>query len=185
VNKQKNLEYFMKLNYNVILKRRNKLFYLFIPELSIIVEKYNLNEAYEKLEIERELYIKKAIELNAQETIEEPAPIKFKKTLFANYLPFFVKLFIIVFIVSIFSLPIARYVSYQSSQMPRKSVSFLWNLPESINNKLRNLSVEKKQDKILEIRGAIEQIKPFIEEFRVLLNDIQEKGYESRIEKTD
>jgi len=185
VNKRKDLEYFMKLNYNVILKKRNELFFLYIPELSLIVEKNNLDEAYEELEKEKEIYIKNALDLDAQDTIEEPVPIKLRKSLVANFLPFFIKLFIVIFIVSIFSLPIVRFVGYQLGQMRGNAVRFMWHLPERINNKLKNMSVEKKEEKLIEIRGVIEQIKPFVEEFRVLLIDIPEKGSETHIEKND
>ena len=52
MNQQKDLKYFMKLNYNVILKRKDSYYYLFIPELSIIVEDKDLDIAYKKLEEE-------------------------------------------------------------------------------------------------------------------------------------
>ena len=52
MNKQKDLTYYKKLNYDIILKKINDDYYLFIPELSLIVEEKSLNEAYEKLEKE-------------------------------------------------------------------------------------------------------------------------------------
>lgn len=70
---QKDLGYFMKLNYNVTLTKNRGFYYLFIPELSLIAEGETLKESYEKLEQEKTAYFKRIIELNAQDAVREPA----------------------------------------------------------------------------------------------------------------
>lgn len=151
--------------------------------MSLIVEGENLSEAYEKLEKEKAVYFKKVIELDVRDTIEEPAPIKLRKKLFTDLPLFFIRLSIIVFVVGILlfvSVSIASpVVSSQLRQIPRQtmdyvleeSMVFVAELPGRINDALNNMPAEKKEEIRLELRDAIQQAKPFIDEFRVLLED--------------
>ena len=57
-DKKKDLDYYMSLQYEVILKKRKRGFALYIPELAIVEEDENLQKAYEKLKSEKNNYFK-------------------------------------------------------------------------------------------------------------------------------
>ena len=172
MNQQKDLEYFMKLNYNVILKRKDSYYYLFIPELSIIVENEDLDEAYKKLEKDKVLYFKKVIKLDAQDTVKEPMHLVERGKLFSDLSAFFIKVCLItfVFLITIFaSLPfVDSFVVHRISQLP---VTLIREIPNKIFNKIENMSVEKKEQRILELRKMVQQLKPFIDEVHILFDD--------------
>ena len=172
MNQQKDLEYFMKLNYNVILKRKDSYYYLFISELSIIVENEDLDKAYKKLEKDKVLYFKKVIKLDAQDTVKEPMHLVERKKLFSDLSAFFIKMCLIavVFLITIFaSLPFVD--SFVVSRINKLPVTLIREIPNKIFNKIENMSVEKKEQRILELRKMVQQLKPFIDEVHILFDD--------------
>lgn len=113
---RKDISYYKKLNYNVVLKKIGSDYYLFIPELSFIVEGKSLDEAYGRLEMEKESYFKKAADMDVLDIIKEPEPVMFRKKLFVDLAMFFTKAFIIICICSLFfigSLPVVDAVLKQ------------------------------------------------------------------------
>jgi len=176
MNKQKDLTYYKKLNYDIILKKINDDYYLFIPELSLIVEEKSLSEAYEKLEKEKEKFFKKIIELNAIDTVREPAPVMFRKKLFTDLAMFFTKTLIIISICSaafIGTLPFVNaFVANRISGIPGDAIKGLvTNLSYRLNYKLNNMTREDKEKMRLELRKTIKEIKPFVDEIKVLFKD--------------
>ena len=179
MNQQKDLKYFMKLNYNVILKRKDSYYYLFIPELSIIVEDKDLDIAYKKLEEEKVLYFKKAKELDVLDTVKNPISLVATKTLFGDLSAFFVKVCLValIILITIFaSLPfVDSFVFRRINNLPNVAYegvrTFIKEIPSKISNKVDNMSPEEKEEKILELRKMVQQLKPFIDEVSVLLDD--------------
>ena len=169
MDKLRNLEFFMKLNYNVILNKRSGSYYLFIPELSLVVDGKTLTDAYEKLENEKEEYFKRIIKLNAQDTVKEPAPVVLRKKLFQNLISFFGKALITlicIFIIFSFMLKSLPIITEAISQVPRATYSFGRELSTKFFVGLDNLSVEDKMEIRKKIRMRLNQIKPFIDEVR-------------------
>lgn len=169
-NKVKKLEDFMKQQYFVILMKKNDTFYLHIPELSLIVEDKDLNNAYERLEKEKQEYFRKTVEMNLQDTVEPPAlpGVKIKKNLLSEFAPFITKLCIIFLAGFLFlnlTAAIVRYASYE-----------IRGIPYEIINKMNNMPEEEIQRRKLLLRGALNKLKPFIDEFKAAFGEnLQEK----------
>ena len=102
--KQKDLEYFKKLQYDVVVKKRKDRFVVFIPELAIVEEDESLDKAYEKLDLEKERYLQKMIENEYQGYIKEPEGRRDKKRIVSGMVPFLVKLVVVLLVVAMFGL---------------------------------------------------------------------------------
>lgn len=165
---EKDLEYYKKLYYDVILKKKGGRFVLFIPELCCMGEDVSLGKAYEKLEMEKEKYFKEMIESDSQSYIKEPEAMRLKKSnLFSNLAPFTIKLAIIVF-VSIIGMQIAvAKIKSLDHNLSKKLHSAVTDL----NNKLKSMPPEKKEEIRMELRETVKNIKPFVDEIKVLLED--------------
>jgi predicted RNase H-like HicB family nuclease len=172
----KDVNYYKKLNYNVILKKIDSNYYLFIPELSLIVQGKSLDEAYGRLEIEKENCFKKAADMDVLNTIKEPEPVMFRKKLFVDLAMFFTKTLIIISICSaafIGTLPFVNaFVANRISGIPGDAIKGLvTNLSYRLNYKLNNMTEEDKEKMKLELRKTIKEIKPFVDEIKVLFKD--------------
>jgi len=169
---KKDISYYKKLNYNVILKKIDNNYYLFIPELSLIVEGKSLDEAHGRLETEKENCFKKAADLDALDIIREPGPVIFRKKLFIDLAMFFTKTLIVVCICSIAfigSLPLVNVFLIQG--LAKTTKALVKEFPRKIYNKLDNMSDEEKEEMKLKLRKLVQDIKPFIDEVRVLSKD--------------
>lgn len=179
MDKQKDLQYFMTLNYTVILKRMNNFYYLFIPELSLIAEGESLNETYEKLEKEKELYFRKAIEMHVEDSIKEPAPILLRQKILTDLFMFFTKTAIISVIVAIMlvgTLPIfGSLINGSINAIPRQTKSLVLEF----SDKLSNMPQDKKDEIVLKLRKIVQEIKPFTDEVKVLFEDKSNKKLET------
>jgi len=175
MNKQRDLEYFLKLNYSVILRKENGFYYLFIPDLSIIVEDRDLGEAYTKLEKEKETYFRRIIEMNAGDTIKEPTPILLRKKISLDLIMFSIKALIIAIIfavVIIASQPILdSFISHELMTLRLKAKTLMLELPAKVDAKLKSLTPEQKQAFRLQLRNMIQEAKPFINELQLLWNN--------------
>ncbi|MDR4503611.1 MAG: discoidin domain-containing protein [Candidatus Scalindua sp.] len=100
-NNKKDLEYFKRLKYDIVIRKKKDGFLLSIHELSLLEEDKDIEKAYEKLEYEKDKYFQKMIENGYQEHIGEPKCKKTKNDSSWNPAPFFIKLFAIVLIVVI------------------------------------------------------------------------------------
>ena len=166
----------MGLKYEITLKRRGNLFWLFIPELAIVVEHDNLNSAYLKLEEEKKRYFEKMISIGSEEEIEEPVSKILKKGLFNDLFLFAVKGVIIVFFSTIFfwaSLAtlgsfVGQQINNKLEMLPSEIVNIL---PERLEKKLDSITIKEKERTILILRTRLQKIKPFVDEFRLLLKD--------------
>ena len=84
MNNNKDLKYFKNLMYNVILRKNNGLYYLFIPELSIIVENEDLEDAFNSIESEKQIYFENVIKLGFENTVNEPKNLSKRKKLYSD-----------------------------------------------------------------------------------------------------
>jgi len=173
---KKDLAYFSKLKYNTILKTKNSVFYLFIPELSIIVEGKDLNDAYIKLENEKKEYFEKIIELNAQDTVKEPVGIVLRKKIILDLLSFFGKATIILiclFGIYFFILKSLPVITNSVSQIPKKTHHYIIGLSNNFFGGLDRLSDEDRENLRKKIHLRFKQIKPFVDEIKFLYNDFE------------
>ena len=188
--KQKDLEYFKKLQYEVGVKRRKGEFIVFIPELSIIEKDGSLEKAYGKLEFEKEKYFQEMIESDNQEYIKEPKSgkgNKIEKQFITNLVPFFVKTLTILLIMLFISVVAYNKMGESIDSKTRSLASDLENklntIPQKVAlnvygsalhylNKLNGLPDERKEAFRVHLREALKQIKPFFDEFKVLFKDI-------------
>jgi len=165
MKKIKDISYYRKLNYSIILKKIDGNYCLFINELSLVAEGKNLDEAYEKLETAKEAIFSQAAHMDVLDDIKEPAPVAFRKKLFVDLAMFFTKTLIVVCICAITligSLPFVNVFLIKGlTLMPIRS----------IYDKVTNMSDQEKEQKKLKLRKLVQNIKPFIDEVRVLSKD--------------
>ena len=200
VENQKDLEYFKKLQYEVVVKRRKGGFIVFIPELSIIEKDESLEKAYEKLELKKEKYFQEMIENGYQDHIKEPEGRKIGKTRISDLTNYLLKLAITVVVIiflGVVGMKVASYgVKHQTrsivdifNQIKQQKRSYVNNAPEIILRELRNVAnrliyeinnmPDEKREKIrIELRKTVKQIKPFLDEFKPLFKDILTEGPE-------
>ncbi len=193
MNEKKDLEYYMSLQYNAVLKQIDDSYFFIIPELQIFSKGKTVNEAFETLEGDKEKYFKNIIELEEHDIVNVPKSVVPKrKELFGDILPFIVKTLsvaVILIIMSIIALPFTvkkatRIISGNLPALISKSVSSganqgLHQLESRIERhvqKYKNLSDENKEITRKNIRNYIQQIKPLFDELQVLWEEeINEK----------
>jgi hypothetical protein len=158
---KKKLKYFEDLEYDVVLRKKNDTFVLFIEELNCFAQDKDPKEAYEKLKTEKRDYFNQMIALDRQHLINEPESSDNEKLLFNSLLPFCVK-FIIVLIAGLMLLHVG-------SLTLQKSLSFPLN--KAVNQglyyraRLLNMPEERKEEIKVKIRETVRELKPFINEF--------------------
>lgn len=194
MNKEKDLEFFKKLKYDVVMKKRGNLFVLFVPELACIEEDESLEKAYEKLEMEKESYFRKMIESGYQDHIREPEGAKRKKrfvdTVATNVLSFFVKSLIVLLIGGIF-IQVASYKYQGESNIFKKikQISRIINHLDEIGGTVSGIvsvpeAEGRKKEIKLKLRETAKVLEPFIDEFKILSEDTTKQGTKKVIKKT-
>ncbi len=167
MTKARDLQYFMKINYTVILRRKGDLYYSFIPELSLIAEGKDANEACKKLENEKEVYFKRMIESGNQEMIKEPLPLRARNKLLEELGMFFAKTFIAGALITVFvlgSLPFVDdvLIGRRLNQIPTK----IRVAAEHYVDKLAAMSPEDREQTRQKLRKIIQEIRPFLDELK-------------------
>jgi len=176
MNKEKDLDHFMGLNYDVVMRRKNDDFCLFIPELSIIAYGKTVNEAYEKLTVEKKKYFKNIIEFDLEETVNEPAAVTIRKKQYHEIVQFILKIFVVFVLIVIFFtalfLPVLssfeKAVSRTAVSIPEK---ILPKVVEKMEGQLTKMTDKEKEEVRSRIRNVVTNLKPFADEFRVLFED--------------
>ena len=182
----KDLSYFMNLKYYVILRYQNGLYYLFIPELSIIIEDENLGNAYDKLEEEKKQYFSKMINSNSTDAINEPNLTAIKNR-FLSELPLFcAKVFVVILIcISLFgaivigTLPVVGSIAYE---MPTKVRKFTAAVVKKII--YTKISDKRKQEMRVQFRKILHELKPFVDDINTILLE-KEVSNRSPVKKVD
>lgn len=142
-----------------MLKKRKNLFNLSIPELYCNAKDEDLREAYKKLEIEKEKYFQKMIELNCEHEIKRPKVTKSNIPILTNVYLFLIKFLIVLFIGSMVIL-----VGY--NKLLDRTKSYIRLKAESIFNEFVNMPEDKIEDNVQKLHKVIEKVKPLIDEFR-------------------
>ena len=97
MNEKKDIEYYMNLPYNTVLKKLDDKYYFFIPDLQIISKGNTVNEAYEMLEKDKGSYFNSIIKLNEHDIVKIPKSLASQtEGLFAGIAPFFIKTILII-----------------------------------------------------------------------------------------
>lgn len=185
MNEQKDLEYYMSLQYNATLKRVDDSYFFIIPELQIFSKGKTVNEAFEKLEQDKENYFKKIIELDEHDIVNVPKSfVPKRKEMFGDIVPFIVKVLsvtVILLLAFIIALPftVKKTTNMVAENLPliiSRSISSgtnqgIYQLDTRIERhvqKYKNLSDEEKERIRNNIRDYIQQVKPLFDEMKFL-----------------
>jgi len=101
MNKNLDLQYFLELTYEIKLIKKDGIYWLFIPELSCVAKDVDLENAYEKLEFEKEEHFKKMIDSGMGKYIVDPRQKKIKQKIMTKLIPYGIRYFIIVIMIII------------------------------------------------------------------------------------
>ena len=168
--KERKLVYFMGLRYDVLVKKVRDVYCAFIPELSLFVEGKSPSEAYENLEQKKEQYFKRVLAVDAGDTVIEPLAITRRKRFKEDLLLFAAKTLIVgvIFgiIVSVLLPSIDVFVDKRINP-----VKFVAVMVRQVNKKLNSMSETEQQKMRMQFRGILQQIKPLVDEVRMVFND--------------
>ncbi|MCK5541107.1 MAG: hypothetical protein KAI40_00325 [Desulfobacterales bacterium] len=180
---KKDLSYYTQLNYDIIIREQNQLYYLLIPELSLIVESKDLNNGYKKLEEEKKLFFSDMINAKAGNNINEPNPKVIRKGSFSELMLFCIKMFLVFFvctslvgIIFIGTLPLANSLV---SNIPRRVATSTYAFATKVNTKFANLTDEDQQKLRMQYKSLLHKIKPFIDDTIEVLAEPKSEPLES------
>jgi hypothetical protein len=176
----RDIDYYLNLDYNMILKNFNGLFYLYIPELSLFGEGEKLKEAYLDIHKKKEKFFLNIIRLDAHNTVVEPKAVIPRNSIFSNCVAYSLKAFVtfvtytvLLAVIFVGLLPIFdSVVSKVLKEVPAKVRTYLPTISTKIQDKLDNISEERKEEEIKKIRSIVQNLTPFVNEFKVLFRDI-------------
>lgn len=162
-NNEKTLEHFRKLKYDIVTRRLKGKFILFIRELSLFGEDESLEKAYEKLELVKDQYFQKLIEMGAQNDITEPDRSKAKNTFFGNIASFAVKFIVIVITVIVLLKTINhfsstfKYFQRASKEISKMDIQKLSNdISQATKDISETMNIVKVEQMILNIMDTFE-----------------------------
>lgn len=181
MDKEKNLDYFNNIKYDVVIKKRGNKFFLYLPELSLVEEDENLDKAYEKLESEKVKYFQDMIKMEAQDEIIEPTKlIKSGKKLLESLVLFSGKLAIVLFISGVAFLflyiqvkPIWQSI-FQMTQLISKPDIIIDKTANYLNQmviKINEMPEIRKKRIRSKMREILRQAKSFFDEIKLLFED--------------
>lgn len=167
---ERNLDYFMGLKYNVLVKKVNDVYCAFIPELSLFAEGKSASDAFEKLEQEKVQYFKRVLAVDAEDTVREPSAVTIKKRFKEGLLLFGAKTLVagVIFgiIVSVLLPSIDVFVSTRTNP-----IRVMVGMIRQVDEKLSSMS-EKEQEEIkIKLRGIVQKIKPLTDEVKIIFDD--------------
>ena len=180
MKRDRDIDYFMELNYASIMRIVKGQCYVFVPELSIIAKGKSPNEAYEAMEQQKREYFTRVVVLGVQESVEEPRPIAARRRINADFGVFSIKCLILsiifagILLISVFSLDklvVDRMGEFRSSinawiseDLPNATIS-------AVTARLRELSDESNEQQRDELKRSIRQLKPYIDELKVMFEE--------------
>jgi hypothetical protein len=180
------IQTFLNKPYSPLLLKRDGKFYLYQNELSLIVEHENLAATYELLEKEKRSYFEKMIRLGLTNSIPEPAPLSAKNKVFAELGIFFTKtvvaglaaVLILLFFIPAFSALVRHEIKSIANLnpygMPFQDLAI--SLPKQLNEKMGNIAPQKLAEIKKELRGTVQNLKPFLDELYPLLPACSRQG---------
>ncbi len=180
MEKIKDLEYFMNLNYNLVIKRKENYYYVSIPELLLFEKGETFDEVYEKLEKEKENFFEKAIEMDEQDIIKEPRSLNTREKRSSDLFQFLTKLSLISCIIGILIYIFINIIIGKISTEANEFISQNINIKRLIirhGDKYSTYTEVEKEKTRLRLRKYIQQIKPLIDEIMLLWEDENKKEH--------
>jgi hypothetical protein len=136
-NKEKNIEYYEGLVYDIVLRKNQGNFTLFIQELTLLVEDENLEKGHKELALKKEKYFLSMIKNGYQDCIVEPEGEDTRKTFRWNLIPFLIKT-IVIFTIIIILLTTYNIKSNTFKYVKRASKSVV-QVSKDISQTLNNI----------------------------------------------
>lgn len=171
----KGLDYYKNIQYDVVVRKKGDRYIVFIPELSLAEEDTTLNQAYEKLEKEKENYFRKMIEWGYQDYIRKPGGTKKEKKDVNDLSPFFIKFAIVLITLLMFFAFTGMATLNVASELIKNKVKTLLKEPDrflvKFNEMMANKTDEQKEELKRQVRHAVENIKPYADELGVLFKE--------------
>jgi hypothetical protein len=181
--KEKDISYYLSLNYPCTLRKSGDCFVLFIRELAIMVQEKTLEDAYRKLVNEKEKYFKDMIDNGFEKYIVKPNMLNshdrdFKRqyNIASSITPFLIKLTIIVLLIigfGIISIDMTKKIGISIDMTTKKygDPNYIYKQLMNQTEKLADMSVEQKAKIKSDIKKTVSQLKPFYDEIKVLFEE--------------
>ena len=181
------LSYFLNLNYDVIVKRRQGVYIVVLKELSLIAKDERLDYAYKKIEMEKNKYIKEMIELGLSKSINKPKGEERTKA-FSSVLYRFKAIFVIIFMLIGF-VGIAGLIGYVGMVRAKYLITSDFILSKgkafarTVSVKIENMPEERKSELKNKLHKLLEQLKPFRDEIKIFIEDSDRKKVEEQLSR--
>lgn len=179
----KDLDYFVGLGYDVVVRKKNDNFCLLIPELTVMAYGKSVSEAYENLVKEKEKYFRNIVEFDLEETVKMPVAMTIRPEHSHEIAQFIKKALIIFVLIVIFFTGLTIPVLSSVQNIINRTAA---SIPENVvklESKLANMNDKEKEEVRMKIRNAVTNLKPFTDEFRVLFEDDEKAGKKKAVEK--
>lgn len=162
-------------NYDVIVKERNDRYYLYIPELNIIVDDVNIAAGYDKLTRAKSDLIEKyaMLGMDAPPNRDQASARRMRTTL----LPFFLKCAAVAATGSVLIIAAAIGVNYATKQplqdaAQRAGRAAIERVVRGLEKVGRDgLSSDREERLRTALRSTVPVLKPFVQELRPLFTD--------------
>jgi len=177
--KERDLDYFMGLKYDVLMKKVNDGYCAFIPELSLFAEGKSASDAFEKIEQEKEQYFKRVLAVDAGDTVSEPLAVTRRKRFKEDILLFGAKTLVVgvIFgiIVSVLLPSIDIFVSTRINRINQMinqidPVKYMEITVGKVDKRISSMSEKEREDTRIKLRKMVQKIKPFADEVRILFD---------------
>ena len=170
-----NLDEIIKLNYNISIHRYDSEFLLHLSELNLFAQNKDLKIAYKDLEQSKSNLLENYFKVGKTTNIPLPREYKEREDLKLTLIPFFIKLgaFALVCVLLISAANIS--LTYSLQQAPKKIAQkaargALLNFSTTFEKIAKNeFTPEKEQNIRVGIRKLVIALKPFMNEFKPLL----------------
>jgi hypothetical protein len=177
--KERNLDYFMGLNYAVLMKKVNDGYCAFIPELSLFAEGQTTSEAYENLEQDKLKYFRRVLVADAGSIVKEPLATTVRRRFFDDLLLFGAKAFVVGVIFGIVMLilvpSIDVFINTRASRvaplLAAGMVDQIASMVEQFDDRVSHMSEAQLVETKDKLRQTVLRMKPLTDEFKILFED--------------
>ena len=185
--KERDLDYFMGLDYTALMKKVNDGYCAFIPELSLFAEGQTAAEAYEKLERDKLEYFKRVLKVDAAGTVREPLATSVRRRFLDDLLLFGAKAIIVGVIFGIGLLilvpSIDVFVNTRASRvaplLAAGMVDQIAGMVEQFDVRVSHMSEAQLVETKNKLRQAVLRMKPLTDELKILFEDDKGIGEKS------
>lgn len=175
--REEKLNFLSKLEYSVLLKRKENKFYLIIPELSIVASSENLDMAYKDLDKQKQDYFEYILDSGAEDEVNLPCKFSRKQQIFCQLKLFTYKLLIVCFLLGstfIFGAVAIRdkVANISGADLAQKVMKSAYEQIIQFNN----APEEVKQIRIERLHKFLSTIKPMVDEFKSVFSTPDNKA---------